>query len=121
MNEGKDILTEALGTPEHRGRVRGVGEFVTPSVYYNVAREKSKLSQQPQSEASSVKTEAPRRKQPQSDASSATHKKSKGKDVVREIPENKEVNYYYPCWNFVYIYILSFDVLNFCRLEHLVT
>ncbi|KAA0067725.1 uncharacterized protein E6C27_scaffold352G00380 [Cucumis melo var. makuwa] len=30
-----DILTQALGTPEHRGRVRGVGRLITPSFYFH--------------------------------------------------------------------------------------
>ncbi|TYK01573.1 uncharacterized protein E5676_scaffold451G001530 [Cucumis melo var. makuwa] len=30
-----DILTQALGTPEHRGCVRGVGELITPSFYFH--------------------------------------------------------------------------------------
>jgi len=29
-----DILSQALGTPEHVGRVRGVGKFVTPSSFW---------------------------------------------------------------------------------------
>lgn len=29
-----------LGTPEHAGRVRGVGGFVKPSVFFNVPRKK---------------------------------------------------------------------------------
>ena len=28
----------ALGTPEHSGRVRGVGGSVTPSVYFHIPR-----------------------------------------------------------------------------------
>lgn len=30
----KDILTLALETPEHTGRVRGMGQHVTPSMYF---------------------------------------------------------------------------------------
>lgn len=30
-----DALTKALGNPEHRGRVRGVGGHVTPSTYFH--------------------------------------------------------------------------------------
>lgn len=33
-----DVLTMALETSEHGGRVRGVGGFVTPSVYFNQPR-----------------------------------------------------------------------------------
>lgn len=31
-----DVLTTALETPEHSGRVRGVGSFVSPSVFFNI-------------------------------------------------------------------------------------
>ncbi|XP_058202068.1 uncharacterized protein LOC131316652 [Rhododendron vialii] len=33
-----DILTLALGTPEHSGRLRAVGGFVTPSAYFHVPK-----------------------------------------------------------------------------------
>lgn len=33
-----DILTQALGTPEHCGRVRGVGKFVTPTSFFHTPR-----------------------------------------------------------------------------------
>lgn len=33
-----DILTLALGTREHSGRLRAVGGFVTPSAYFHVPR-----------------------------------------------------------------------------------
>ncbi|KAM5549788.1 hypothetical protein ABKV19_000950 [Rosa sericea] len=33
-----DVLTLALGTPEHGGRVRGVGGFVTPSTYFHLPK-----------------------------------------------------------------------------------
>lgn len=34
----KDILTMALETPEHSGRVRAVGGNVNPSTYFNIPR-----------------------------------------------------------------------------------
>ncbi|KAL0561456.1 hypothetical protein IC582_001884 [Cucumis melo] len=34
-NVSYDILTQALGTPEHRGHVRGVGGLITPSFYFH--------------------------------------------------------------------------------------
>lgn len=36
----EDVLSVALETPEHAGRVRGVGSFVTPSTYFNVPKGK---------------------------------------------------------------------------------
>ena len=33
-----DILTAALGTQEHPGRVRAQGHFVTPSMYFHTAK-----------------------------------------------------------------------------------
>ncbi|XP_063944731.1 uncharacterized protein LOC135151101 [Daucus carota subsp. sativus] len=36
----KDVLTLALETPEHSGRVRGVGGFVTPKLFFNLPRQK---------------------------------------------------------------------------------
>ncbi|XP_073017558.1 uncharacterized protein [Primulina eburnea] len=37
--EGKnDILTKALDSYEHSGRVRGVGGHITPSIYFNIGR-----------------------------------------------------------------------------------
>ena len=33
-----DVLTLALGTPEHNGRVRGVGGYVQPNQYFNLPR-----------------------------------------------------------------------------------
>ncbi|KAL8120247.1 hypothetical protein AgCh_017410 [Apium graveolens] len=32
----QDVLTTALQTPEHSGRVRGVGGFVSPSIFFNL-------------------------------------------------------------------------------------
>ena len=34
------MLTTALGTPEHSGRVRGVGGYVTPKMFFNLPKEK---------------------------------------------------------------------------------
>jgi hypothetical protein len=33
-----DLLTEALGTEEQRGRVRGMGKFVTPQQYFMIPK-----------------------------------------------------------------------------------
>ncbi|XP_050936273.1 uncharacterized protein LOC127144405 [Cucumis melo] len=33
-----DVLTQALGTPEYDGRVRGVGGFITPTIYFHQAK-----------------------------------------------------------------------------------
>lgn len=35
-----DVLTKALKTPEHSGRVRGVGGYVNPSTYFNIPKGK---------------------------------------------------------------------------------
>ncbi|CAL9008035.1 unnamed protein product [Prunus brigantina] len=35
VSGSNDILTMALGSPEHSGRVRGVGAYVNPSSYFN--------------------------------------------------------------------------------------
>ena len=31
-----DVLTQALGTKEHNGRVREVGGYVTPATYFHI-------------------------------------------------------------------------------------
>lgn len=36
----KDVLTTALGTEEHSGRVRAVGSFITPKEYFNLPRQR---------------------------------------------------------------------------------
>ncbi|KAL0544513.1 hypothetical protein IC582_019630 [Cucumis melo] len=38
-----DILTDALGSKEHGGRVRGVGGFVSQSQYFNTVKGKEKM------------------------------------------------------------------------------
>lgn len=35
-----DVLTTALQTPEHSGRVRGVGGLITPTTYFNLPKGK---------------------------------------------------------------------------------
>jgi hypothetical protein len=37
-----DVLTKALGNPEHHGRVRGVGGHVKPSTYFNLPKHRRK-------------------------------------------------------------------------------
>lgn len=37
-----DVLSTALETPEHSGRVRGVGGFVTPKLFFNLPKDKRK-------------------------------------------------------------------------------
>ncbi|KAA0050657.1 putative serine/threonine-protein kinase nek2 [Cucumis melo var. makuwa] len=37
-----DVLTQALGTKEHNGRVRGVGGYVTPKTYFHSVKKTSK-------------------------------------------------------------------------------
>ncbi|KAA0067965.1 transposase [Cucumis melo var. makuwa] len=42
-NKNEDILTDALGSKEHGGRVRGVGAFVSQSQYFNTIKGKEKM------------------------------------------------------------------------------
>ena len=43
MTEGSnDVLTMALGTPEHCGRVRGEGKHVTPMAYFKIPKRRTK-------------------------------------------------------------------------------
>ncbi|KAA0055630.1 transposase [Cucumis melo var. makuwa] len=42
-NKNEDILTDALGSKEHGGRVRGVGAFVSQSQYFNTVKGKEKM------------------------------------------------------------------------------
>ncbi|TYK05501.1 hypothetical protein E5676_scaffold83G002130 [Cucumis melo var. makuwa] len=42
-HKNEDILTDALGSKEHGGRVRGVGGFVSQSQYFNTVKEKEKM------------------------------------------------------------------------------
>ncbi|TYK29925.1 uncharacterized protein E5676_scaffold652G00110 [Cucumis melo var. makuwa] len=42
-NKNEDILTDALGSKEHGGRVRGVGSFVSQSQYFNTVKRKEKM------------------------------------------------------------------------------
>ncbi|KAA0063231.1 uncharacterized protein E6C27_scaffold205G00410 [Cucumis melo var. makuwa] len=42
-NKTEDILTDALGSKEHGGRVRGVGDFVSQSQYFNTVKGKEKM------------------------------------------------------------------------------
>ncbi|KAL4027908.1 hypothetical protein IC575_011098 [Cucumis melo] len=42
-NKNEDILTDALGSKEHGGRVRGVGAFVSQSKYFKTVKGKEKM------------------------------------------------------------------------------
>lgn len=42
VDGSNDVLTMALGTPEHCGRVRGAGKHFTPSNYFHLPRRGSK-------------------------------------------------------------------------------
>ncbi|KAF4376196.1 hypothetical protein F8388_018865 [Cannabis sativa] len=44
----EDVLTKALGTPEERGRVRGVGFGVTPTQFWNTPRPRSSKGKEKQ-------------------------------------------------------------------------
>lgn len=37
---GEDVLTKALETPEHSGRVHAVGGYITPKQYFNLSMKK---------------------------------------------------------------------------------
>ncbi|KAA0025896.1 putative serine/threonine-protein kinase nek2 [Cucumis melo var. makuwa] len=37
-----DVLTQALGTKEHNGRVRGVAGYITPTTYFHSVKKTSK-------------------------------------------------------------------------------
>lgn len=39
-----DVLSVALETPEHSGRVRGVGGFVSPKLFFNLPRQRIRVS-----------------------------------------------------------------------------
>lgn len=39
-----DVLSTALQTPEHSGRVRGVGSFISPSKYFNMPKKRKNQS-----------------------------------------------------------------------------
>ncbi|XP_031739205.1 uncharacterized protein LOC116402905 [Cucumis sativus] len=41
-HSSNDVLTQALGTKEHHGRVRGVGGYVTPTNYFHSVKKTSK-------------------------------------------------------------------------------
>jgi hypothetical protein len=41
-----DVLTEALGTDEQRGRVRGMGRYITPQQFYLIPRNVKQYLQQ---------------------------------------------------------------------------
>ena len=44
ITEGSnDVLSQALGNPEHSGRVRGVGGFNTPSNYFRLPKQRRVL------------------------------------------------------------------------------
>ncbi|PRQ17594.1 putative Ulp1 protease family catalytic domain, putative transposase, Ptta/En/Spm, plant [Rosa chinensis] len=40
ISGSSDVLSQALETPEHSGRVRGVGGFVNPSTYFKMPKQK---------------------------------------------------------------------------------
>ncbi|KAL0534200.1 hypothetical protein IC582_028488 [Cucumis melo] len=42
-NKNEDILTDALGSKEHGGRIRGKGAFVSQSQYFNTVKGKEKM------------------------------------------------------------------------------
>lgn len=91
-HEGKDILTEALGTPEHRGRVRGLGKFVKPSVYFNVVRGQSKLGEESGNKGATRRSQS---NKGSSVGSNVSNSKSKGKEIIEDVEEILEVTFIY--------------------------
>ena len=57
-----DVLTAALETPEHPGRVRGVGSLVTPTSYFNIPRRRSNSSTSQMQEQIRMLTEENKKK-----------------------------------------------------------
>ena len=37
-----DVLSRALETPEHSGRVRGIGSYITPKLWFDLPKEKKR-------------------------------------------------------------------------------
>lgn len=63
MQEKGTILSIALEKEEHRGRLRGVGEYVTPKAYFNVPRGMSRIAaEQEKALMAAAKKEAEREK-----------------------------------------------------------
>ncbi|KAL8088632.1 hypothetical protein AgCh_038419 [Apium graveolens] len=57
----EDVLSIALETPEHSGRVRGVGSFVNPSTYFNLPKGKDKKSRVRKTEFKQTKNDFEKR------------------------------------------------------------
>ncbi|KAL8156030.1 hypothetical protein AgCh_001196 [Apium graveolens] len=57
----EDVLSVALETPEHSGRVRGVGSFVNPSTYFNLPKGKDKKSRVSKEEFEQTKNDFEKR------------------------------------------------------------
>lgn len=55
------MLSVALETPEHSGRVRGVGSFVNPSTYFNLPKGKDKKSRVSKAEFEQTKNDFEKR------------------------------------------------------------
>ncbi|KAF9619097.1 hypothetical protein IFM89_005111 [Coptis chinensis] len=86
----KDVLTLALGTPEHGGRVRGVGDGVTPTQYFCLIKRGSKkhvraLESKAREEEEKRKKEEQKRKKAEEKGKEERKKRKELKNKYKEL------------------------------------
>ncbi|KAF9595261.1 hypothetical protein IFM89_038264, partial [Coptis chinensis] len=84
------VLTLALGTPEHGGRVRGVGDRVTPTQYFCLIKHGSKkhvraLESKAREEEEKGKKEEPKRKKAEEKGKEELKKRKELKNKYKEL------------------------------------